>query len=293
MDEEGDTEMVITLRMRGYCAYDVGTTLMRRLVDIRGTRFAFDGLVPHAAAYFIGARSSRVRTTTTFASTMSGSCYSDLEDAGVRLPALHGVKPGVPTGITQEVTPRRGVALVCLSVWQMLVAIRFVRRVWSYNPSPLPRSRSPTPSSNRSHSHTPCALHTHRRMRFGYDPDESTNMALHSQTRSLAPNARTPSGGPDDKRFCRLFIADTSASFEALKLDFLPESEKAAVGKAPNPMGAHTASGDFRFDLITAARTYALNARSQPLVAAGSPSLLSAGYWCEHKGYSFWSLLFQ
>ena len=111
MDEEGDTEMAVTRRMRGCCAYDVGTTLMGRLVDTRGARFAFGGLVPHVAVYFIGARSSRVCVTSLFASKMSGPCYSDLEDAGVRLPALHGVKPGVPTGITQEVTPRRGVAL--------------------------------------------------------------------------------------------------------------------------------------------------------------------------------------
>ena len=56
MGEEGDPEMVVTRRVRGHCTYDVGTTLMDRLVDIRGAQFAFDGPVPRAAVYFIGTR---------------------------------------------------------------------------------------------------------------------------------------------------------------------------------------------------------------------------------------------
>ena len=115
----------------------------------------------------------------------------------------------------------------------------------------------------------------------GFDLEGATGEFRFTKSEALRPSVCNAMDEPAPKQFFRLFIADTGASFDVVKEDRLLVSERRHVRAAPNPMEAHTASGERRFIRVANASIPALREAIEPFVTPGSPNLLSVGFRCE------------
>ena len=136
------------------------------------------------------------------------------------------------------------------------------------------RSRTPSPSQVEFASEAEW-------LSFGVDPPPKEN--LDTEMRPVAANTVLP----DNKRFWRLFIADTGSPYDVIKRRNLLKSELQYLDDAPSSVELHGAGGVIKSGKVAKSELRMLNETIHPYALEECPDLLSVGYRCRRAGYTF------